>query len=140
MKNKDSDKLHIEKLLENMSRPIENAPTHQIIGTDGSGWYQQVGHIHDKHSNKADLAEIRALLRQKIAVQIEAHKNRPQQKLFKMLELAIVRSDKSLFRLAEIVGVKPSQGLYEQIKTIIVDEDDRLDSNSPLWKLLGVND
>ena len=134
------DSLRIEKLRENMAMPIENAPTHQIIGTDGSGWYQQVRHEHDKHSNKSDLAEIRALLRQKIAAQIEAHKNRPQQELFRMLELAIVRSDKSLFRLVDIVGVNPSHGLYEQIMKIIVDEDSQIDSRSLPWKLLGVND
>lgn len=140
MTNRDSDKHRIKELLGNRAKPIESAPTHQIIGTDGLGWYQQVGHDHDIKSNKADLAELRSLLRMKIAAQIEAHKDRPQQKLFKMLELAIVRSDTSLFRLADIVGVKPSQGLYAKIKCIIVDEDSQLDSKSPLWKLLGVND
>lgn len=140
MTNGDSDKQGIEELLENMVKPIESAPTHQIIGTDGLGWYQQVGHVHDNQSNKADLAELRARLRLKIVAQIQAHKDRPQQKLFKLLELAIVRSDTALFRLADIVGVKPSQGLYAKVKKIIVDEDSQLDSKSPLWKLLGVND
>jgi len=56
-----------------------------------------------------------------------------------MLELAIVRSDTSLVRLADLVGMKPSDGLYEKMKLILVEEDNLLDSKSPLWKLLGVN-
>jgi hypothetical protein len=140
MTYKNLDKQRIEELVENMARPIENAPAHQIIGTDGLGWYQQVGHVHDSHSNKANLAELRLKLRHKITAQIDSHKDRPQQKLFKMLELAIIRSDKSLFQLAALVGMKPSEGLYEKIKSILVDEDNLLDAKSPLWKLMGVND
>ena len=68
----------LQAAAENMARPIENAPAHQIIGTDGLGWYQQVGHVHDNHSNKANFAEIRARLCLKIVAQIEAHKDRPQ--------------------------------------------------------------
>jgi len=139
MKNQDSDKDSVAELLKNMARPIESAPAHQMIGTDGLGWYQQVGHIHDIHANRADLAKLRLKRRQKICAQIEAHQNKPQQKLFKMLELAIVRSDTSLVRLADLVGMKPSDGLYEKMKLILVEEDNLLDSKSPLWKLLGVN-
>lgn len=135
--NPNTTNKRIKELHENTYRPVENAPDHQIIGTDGSGWYQQVGHDHDRRSNSADLAELRTHMRQKIASQLNNHKNRPQIGLFRMLELAIVRSDWVVFRTVELVGVKPSNGLYEKIKEILVTEDN-LDPNSELWKLFGV--
>lgn len=134
----DSRNQRIKELLENVSKPVEDAPAYQIVGLDGSGWHQQVGHDHDVHSNKADLAELRQQTRKKISSQIKAHNGRPQLGLFKMLEVAIVRSDSAVFRSVELVGVKPSEGLYEKIKAILVAEDD-LDPKSPLWELLGVS-
>jgi hypothetical protein len=136
--NPDSTNKRIKELRGNVTRPVESAPAYQIIGLDGSGWYQQVGHDHDAHSNKADLAELREQMREKIAWQRKAHNGRPQLGLFNMLELAIVRSDSAVFRCVDLMGVKPSDGLYEKIKAILVAEDD-LDPMSPLWKLLGVS-
>ncbi len=136
--NPDSTNNRIKELREGTAKPIENAPGHQIVGTDGSGWYQQVGHDHDVHSVKADSAELRQELHQKIALQIQLHRNKPQRGLFLKLDLAVARSDSAMFRASELVGVKPSAGLYERIKEILVTEED-LDPNSELWKLWGVN-
>lgn len=136
--DKDSTNRRIRELSDEAIKPVENAPPYQIIGTDGAGWYQQVGHVHDVHANKSALAELRQQMREKIAFQIEVHKDRPQAGLFRMLELAIIRSDSAVFRSAELVGVKPSDGLYENIKAVLVATDE-LDPNSRLWTLMGVS-
>ena len=135
--NPDSADTSLRELRESATRPIEDAPEHQIIGTDGSGWYKQVGHEHDVRSNKSSLAELRQQLRERITSQIAVHKNRPQAGLLKMLELTLVRSDSAVFRSADLVGVKPSDGLYTKVKAILVVEDE-LDPNSELWALLGI--
>lgn len=136
--NPDPTNQRIGQLLGATSRPVEDAPEYQIIGTDGSGWYQQVGHDHDVHANKAMQAELRQQMRQKVASQLKAHHDRPQAGLFRMLELAIVRSDSAVLRATKLVGLKPSDGLYEKIKEILVAEDN-LDPKSELWTLLGVS-
>lgn len=135
--NSNSTKMHIDELCKGATRTVESAPAYQIVGSDGSGWYQQVGHDHDVKAQKADVAELRLQLRQKIASQLELHKDRPQAGLFRMLELAVVRSDSAVFRSAELVGFKPSNGLYYKIKEILVAEDG-LDPKSELWTLLGI--
>ena len=135
--DQDSTNRRIRELREDATRPVENAPPYQIVGTDGHGWHQQVGHVHDVHANKSALAELRQQMREKITSQIEVHKDRPQAGLFRMLELAIIRSDSAVFRSAELVGVKPSDGLYEKIKTILVATDE-LEPKSRLWTLMGV--
>ena len=136
--DQDSTNRRIRELSVDATKPVENAPSYQIIGTDGAGWYQQVGHMHDVHANKSALAKLRQQMREKIAAQIEVHKGRPQAGLFRMLELAIVQNDSAVFRSAELVGVKPSDGLYEKIKAILVATDE-LDPNSRLWTLMGVS-
>lgn len=136
--NANSASMLFRELREDTTRPVEDAPAHQIINTDGAGWYQHLGHVHDVRANQSAFAELRQQIREKIASQIEVHKNRPQAGLFRMLELAIVRSDSAVFRSAELAGVKPSDGLYEKIKAILVVEDE-LDPKSELWTLFGIS-
>lgn len=122
--NADVTNMLARELLEDFARPVEDAPTHQIIGTDGAGWYQLVGHVHDVHAKKSALAELRQQIRERISSQIEVHKSRPEAALFKALELAIIRSDSAVFRTAELFGIKPSSGLYGKIAAILVAENE----------------
>ena len=134
--NPDPNNQSIKQLREATDRPVESPPGYHIVGRDGAGWYQAVGHNHDVHSNKAMMAELRQQVRQKVVSQLKAHHDRPQAGLFRMLELAIVRSDSAVLRTSALVGLKPSDGLYEKIKEILVAEDN-LDPKSELWMLLG---
>lgn len=128
----------IKHLVDGCFQQVEDAPEHQLIGVDGAGWFQQVGHDHDARANKSNLEELRRQIRLKIAAHIDSLGDKPQRGLLKKLELAIIRSDSALMDTARLVGVKPSCGLYTKIKEILVVEEN-LDPHTDLWRLLGVD-
>lgn len=133
-----SDLNSISQLIDDFSRAVENAPTHQLVGTDGKGWFQQVGHDHDKHAKSSGLEELRNQIRSRIVNLMNSPGATRQRGLLRKLELSVVGSDKALLDTAKLIGVKPSSGLYKRIKEILV-ETEGLDPDSDLWRLLGVD-
>lgn len=128
----------INQLIDDSFRAVEDAPTFQFVGTDGAGWFQQVGHDHDKHAKTSSLEELRIQIRLRIVNLMESPGAMRQRGLLRKLELSVVGSDKALRDTAKLIGVKPSGGLYKRIKEILV-ETEGLDPDSDLWRLLGVD-
>ena len=108
----------IQQLIDDFSRAVESAPTHQVVRTNGAGWFQQVGHDHDLHANRSGLEELRKQIRLRIVNLMKSPGATRQRGLLKKLELSVVRSDKALRDTAKLIGVKPSDGLYKRIKEI----------------------
>lgn len=128
----------IKQLVDDSFRQVENAPRHQLVGIDGAGWFQQVGHDHDSRANKSSLEELRNQMRLRIVNLMHSPACKRQHGLLRKLELAVVRSDKALLDTVKLVGVRPSEGLYIRIKDILI-EAENLDPDSDLWRLLGVD-
>lgn len=113
----------IKQLVEASFREVESAPRQHLVGTDGAGWFQQVGHDHDSCANRSSLEELRNRIRTRIKTLIDSPGAKHQRELLRKLELAVIKSDRALLETAELVGIKPRWGLYKRIEEIVVEAE-----------------